>query len=439
MHQLLKQRDEAWEAKLRAVEQACENRIQDLEKRLEERLRSFSGLHMSASLSAESTPHPQLTLTADTPTNTLLGKRTEREISQTPGAGPSRPSSSPASKRARIEHTEEEDSDAHLPHTPSPPPADPHTPSPGHQGVRTDNSRTPGVGGPDFFPPHFSASKGMDGVEGEISELPYPLFATTPRPSVPLSPTLDVPASAGRNRLAYRAATLTPGRRKPSPAPRAVSEAHKAMTTITESSEPPLSVQLASRRRVASENTPTRLFPQALRGGSVPVSPPQLSPSPSIGATDREGGFTYTPLPPVPRSALSKTAGPRPENQKPVRQPQTLIDEDDITDIEEDDSAELDANLDFGLNTAKRNRTRSPAGKREESPLSPARNYMDVAMFGLMGPSESPGVTQTPGHRTMLGTERYRDTRFGDVPMVQWGSPSVDLGTGTPASVPRRW
>ena len=218
------------------------------------------------------------------------------------------------------------------------------------------------------------------------------------------------------------------------------------MTTITESSEPPLAVQLASRRRVASENTPTRLFPQALRAGSVPISPPQLSPSPSIGASDRDGGFTYTPFPPVPRSALSKTAGPLPENQQPVPQPvpqpQALIDEDDITDIEEDDSAELDvdADLDFGIAPGRR-AARSPAARmgRDESSLSPARNYMDVAMFGLMGPSESPGTAQTPGHRTMLGTERYRDTRFGDVPMVQWGSPSVDLGTGTPASFPRRW
>jgi len=114
-----------------------------------------------------------------------------------------------------------------------------------------------------------------------------------------------------------------------------------------------------------------------------------------------------------------------PENQTPA-----LIDEDDITDIEESDSAEADGP---GQEAANGDR-RSPA-------MSPARDYMDVAMFGLMGPAESPGTSnnQTPGHRTMLGTERYRDTRFGDVPMVQWGSPSVDLGTGTPASFPRRW
>ncbi|ODO12065.1 hypothetical protein I350_00850 [Cryptococcus amylolentus CBS 6273] len=39
----------------------------------------------------------------------------------------------------------------------------------------------------------------------------------------------------------------------------------------------------------------------------------------------------------------------------------------------------------------------------------------------------------TPGQRTLLGTERYNDTRFGDMPVGFWAQPGVDLGTpGTP-------
>ncbi|WVQ85717.1 hypothetical protein IAT38_007883 [Cryptococcus sp. DSM 104549] len=35
----------------------------------------------------------------------------------------------------------------------------------------------------------------------------------------------------------------------------------------------------------------------------------------------------------------------------------------------------------------------------------------------------------TPGHRTLLGTERYNDTRFGDIPIGVWGQGRVDLET----------
>jgi hypothetical protein len=66
-----------------------------------------------------------------------------------------------------------------------------------------------------------------------------------------------------------------------------------------------------------------------------------------------------------------------------------------------------------------------PTRRKEQS--SPAREFMDMAMHG---PKHSP--TDTPGHRTLLGTERYRDTRFGDLPTVQWGTPSVDMESATP-------
>lgn len=367
--ELLEARDKTWETRLQRMEEVFEQRIKELEYRVEETLRLLT----ASSLSAPTIP--EFTLTTVTPTTTAaavgtLGKRADREAV----------GSSPVSKRARIDTTEEDDA----PHTPSPPRTAPRTPSPSHQGSMTDNSRTPGA--TEFYPPPLSKRPG--------EELPYPLFATTPRPSEPRSPTLDAPPSASRHRLNYnRGATLTPGRRKPSPAPRSVSEAHKELTTITESDEPSLPVSLA-RRRVASENTPTRLVQASMRGGSVPASPPQLSPSPSIGASEREGGFTYTPFPPVPRANLASglkktTVAPTP-----------------------------------------------PTPRERNRSVSPLQDYMDVAMHGVLGGGggidDASSSLATP-HRTMLGTERYRDTRFGDVPMVSWGSPSVDLGPNTPA------
>lgn len=451
--ELMEERDRQWAAKLEVLEQAFAQRIKHLEEQLEEKIRLLAGATLSAS--HVSPTIPAFTITANTPT-TLLGKRPEREIdlydrdqTQTPGAGPSRASSSPSTKRQRIEHTEEEDSDVLSPHTPSPPAYAPRTPSPGHQGMRTDNSRTPGIGAD--YPPHFSLSKGPNDIddEGPVTGLPFPLFATTPRPSAPLSPSLDAPPSASRHRFPYpRGASLTPGstsRRKPSPAPRAVSDAHKELTTITESDELPLSVQLASRRRVASEATPTRLIANSLRGSSVPSSPPRLSPSPSIGASERDGGFTYTPFPAVPKSALRKGVKPPSSLTKVFmsnanRTPRHSNEMDVDSDVEELEltPTNLQAN-DQGAHSQQLQASPSPVRSQvSKRSVSPARDYMDVAMYGLLGPSESPGSTQTPGHRTLLGTERYRDTRFGDVPVVHWGSPSVDLGSGTPASFPRR-
>lgn len=67
------------------------------------------------------------------------------------------------------------------------------------------------------------------------------------------------------------------------------------------------------------------------------------------------------------------------------------------------------------------------------SDLSPAREYMDVALNGLAGRCKSSNVFPIPSVRTLLGTERYRDTRFGDEPIVPWGTPTVvDFGPPTP-------
>jgi hypothetical protein len=128
---------------------------------------------------------------------------------------------------------------------------DPRTPSPAHQGIQPDMSKTPVID-PDFFShgPTFAASsssqrrRSLSDTEG----LPFPFFATTPKPpGEPRSPTLDAPPSASRGRVAKALVPpiLTPGRpkwqkghaRRPSdPTPRAVSQAHMELSTITEAS-----------------------------------------------------------------------------------------------------------------------------------------------------------------------------------------------------------
>jgi hypothetical protein len=231
--------------------------------------------------------------------------------------------------------------------TPANPPPDPITPTMPHQGVLDDMSRTPGVGG--------------------VTGLPYPIFATTPQPAEPKSPTLDVPPSASRQRAWSSSALprmLTTGRKRAEPAPRAVSQAHMDLTTITESDEIPM---------LRRGQTPPILFPPS-RSRDRTITPPRLSPSPSI----TEKGFQHPSYP----SRMSNLG---------------------------------------------------PGGPRPRQTSTPAREYMDVALHGLSNPADSPSALATPSHRTILGTERYRDTRFGDIPVMAWGgSPSVDFGSGTP-------
>lgn len=234
-------------------------------------------------------------------------------------------------------------------------PSIPHTPSPSHQGIADDMSRTPGVG---------------DSITG----LPYPIFATTPKPGEPHSPTLDAPPSASRPR-AWSSSSLpkmlTPGRKRVEPAPRAVSQAHMDLTTITESDEAPV------MRRLHTPPVLPPLYPASLsRDGTI--TPPRLSPSPSI----TESRFQHPVLPTRGSSLVpTGTAGP---------------------------------------------------SARMRKASTPAREYMEVALHGLGGASDSPRAQVTPSHRTILGTERYRDTRFGDIPVLSWGSPGVDFGPATP-------
>lgn len=234
--------------------------------------------------------------------------------------------------------------------TPTDPIPDPRTPDPSHQGMLDDMSRTPGVG---------------NAVEGSS----YPIFATTPKPAEARSPTLDAPHSASRRRAWSSNSMpkmLTPGRKRAAAevAPRAVSQAHMDLTTITESDEAPIQLR--------RQTTPV-LFPPA-RSRDRTTTPPRLSPSPSI----TERAFQHPAYPSRGSSLV-------------------------------------------------------PQGPRPRQTSTPAREYMDVALHGLPNPIESPSGFITPGHRTILGTERYRDTRFGDIPSLSWGSPSVDFGSATPA------
>ncbi|KAL1405188.1 hypothetical protein Q8F55_008813 [Vanrija albida] len=110
------------------------------------------------------------------------------------------------------------------------------------------------------------------------------------------------------------------------------------------------------------------------------VTPPALSPSPSIGGDN----FAYSalPMPPRGRSSLGGSSRGFSSSGRPF--------------------------------------------------VSPGREYMDVALNGLSNPNDSPSALATPTSRTMLGTERYRDTRFGDEPVVPWDTPTVDFGRATP-------
>lgn len=410
---MLRENNRTWEEQLRKSEQEWTNKVADLEEALKLRLRvleeHIGGLSPPAgnagvastlqlSVQADLGRVPILNLTSDTPSShQFLGKRAHDTtnlaayLAETPtadGIQNADINDSPVQKRARIEpahlvsaQMEEDDSLIAIePRTPSPPrmptvsfktPILPRTPSPSHQGVLPDNSMTPKVGS-DYFanPPPFSVSGKKRKKSGPIEQLPYPIFSTTPKPTEPTSPTTDAPSSLSRGRN-QGPTMLTPGRHRSEPATRAVSDAHKGLSSITESDEP----RSEPAGMPSDTPTPTFLGPEL---GDPPASSPRLSASPTL----RESAFAYHPFPANPSSRSFPAAVPR-----------------------------------------SRNRTSS----------SPARDYMSVALHGLNNPSDSPSAQATPGHRTMLGTERYRDTRFGDVPVFQWGTPSVDLGPRTPS------
>ncbi|RXK35540.1 hypothetical protein M231_07219 [Tremella mesenterica] len=397
VEQLLKERDEMWEARLQAVEIRWAARLRSLAEQFN---------HVGEEDDTSQGKLPQFILTEDTPTTlSHLGKRPTTTDDNSEGVVREEEESSESAsprKRARLDQDVVSTSvdgvfripktpvtSRPIPQLPSTPPfnpslsQEPRTPSPTHQGHLPDNSKTPSAFGPDFFAdlPHIAQTPDRRGA----TELSYPLFATTPRPGEPRSPTLDAPPSASRRRTNYGELTmLTPGRlRRGDSAPRAVSQAHMDLSTITEATEEPFLTSVIRARTISAEPMPADLLGPILsrdhRSKDSIMTPPALSPSPSIA----DSHFAPVTLPPTQRSGATVPSA----------------------------------------------RTRGGS--------SPAREYMEVALRGLMNPQDSPSALATPGHRTMLGTERYRDSRFGDVPMAEWASPGMDV-LSTPGSGPFR-
>lgn len=221
----------------------------------------------------------------------------------------------------------------------------PRTPSPGHQGTSMDQSRTPPV---------------------DPNNLNCPVFSTTPRPPrEPSSPTTDHFA-----RPDGPPPILTPG-----------GPGFRAARSRMDRSVRMLSKAQFDLSHITDEDTESFLRPILIRKDRT-VTPPALSPSPSIGGDN----FTYTPLP-MPSSSLAATSSVA------------------------------------GSSTTTWDKPPPPVS-------SPGREYMDIALNGLSNPNDT---MVTPNSRTMLGTERYHDTRFGDEPVVPWASPTVDFGPATPS------
>lgn len=198
----------------------------------------------------------------------------------------------------------------------------------------------------------------LDRVEEAL--LQPPAFTTTPRtPGEHSSPASarSIPKD-GPPRAPYGRIEASGTRPHHDRTRRKVSQAHIDLSTITES-------------RLVSETSPDVPFLGQIAVHKRTVSPPALSPSPSIGGDN----FSYTTLPQPPKS----------------RQP----------------SSEPNARLEF----------------------SPGREYMNVALNGHWDPDASPSAHATPSSRTMIGTERFRDRRFADeVELVPWATPKVDFG-----------
>lgn len=210
----------------------------------------------------------------------------------------------------------------------------------------------------------------MDDTEGERAAP----FATMPQPpGESASPTVDRPDRPSRKDgpPPLRTDGLSFRLTHQHHARRTPSRAHIDLSAVTESEDEPGGSRLSRASFIASI---------AVKEDST-MSPPTLSPSPAIGGDN----FTYTPLPPPrPATPLATTS-------------------------------------------------KAGAGKvNEQKAFSPAREYMNIALNGLTNPSDSPSAFATPSSRTMLGTERFRDTRFADEPVVPWASPKVDLGPDTP-------
>lgn len=191
---------------------------------------------------------------------------------------------------------------------------------------------------------------------------------------------------------------MTPGRRPT----RTVSHAHMELSTVTEDQSFTLDPVPSTKARTASASGRRINLPplpsdnphlSPLLGPELAAeidNPPRLSPSPSITGSR----FSTLPFPSKPRAASSSLG-------------QTVS-----------------MRADFG---ADQTSPSIPMGNTHSAVPSRMSGGDATAIVTPPGSAGTIGLgMMTPGHRTMLGTESYRDTRFGDLPvMMGWGTPEM--------------
>lgn len=226
-------------------------------------------------------------------------------------------------------------------------------------------------------PPQFSSAKASEAPSTPDSSR-YRVAPRTPPPQRGAS--VDHAATPGRDLsprglLPFPGAGASPTVDRPERIPfrkhsrGRPSQAHLDLSAITE-----------SESEAEPESGPSRRpFLGSIVIDRSTVTPPALSPSPQIGGDN----YTYTPLPPP----FSRAAGSSSSAASPQVQPKSRFD--------------------------------------------PQRAYMDIALNGF-AEDYSPSALATPNSRTMLGTERFRDNRFADEPMISWPSPKLEYGPETP-------
>lgn len=391
------------------------------------------------------------------------------------------------------------------------------TPSPGHQGVLPDYSATPGFANDaSYFAglPMTGTITGRfrgHGHKGDTDEpLPFPLFATTPRPAAPTSPTTDAPPSTIRRKRAHSGVNpsllLTPGRR-PS---RTVSHAHMELSSVTESPkaavdtavtandgpgdaskaihetpapdsdaalatpvrpsrpevpEPPSPphppVPLKSARKAPPVTAHRRIESVTFAQAPLPLlglgpelasevgagDVPRLSPSPSITET-RFSTLAFPTNRNAPRSVSvsAPTLGTSPTlaagGSRSTATEHIMSQDNAAGESVQSRSSPIPSPAviarDFYTPPQLQNRKASKIDSAAPAPApttpKPVASSSADALQGEedlgglgFGISANAGLGMTtPGHRTMLGTESYRDTRFGDQPMtMSWGTPEM--------------
>ncbi|WVO13062.1 hypothetical protein L204_100672 [Cryptococcus depauperatus] len=352
----------------------------------------------------------------------------------------------------------------------------PRTPPPSRQGVVSDNSQTPRL--PTEWRQTGDASKAIS-----LHDQDGPEFSTTPEP-----PTRNVSPSREGSMVGARPAFG----RAPSNLSRSTpdcDEEEKGPGRDGESILPRITMDLERieedeetlpSRMVASSTTQLR-FPAKKPPSSLGLSIGILgsaSPKPGRRAISQPNQSTTSSLPfqhslaspaLIGRTLHVDSERPSPstsaQTHSPLRSQLTLA------------PHKQSQNRDTPFHNSSRYASSLPGTiiPTEEAPRvqSASADYMRIAMYGLEGasldsidiPSTStlPDLIEegpmaegsngsnrggreaerhkwrkvdevvTPGQRTLLGTERYNDTRFGDIPVGMWAQPKIDFGTpGTP-------